>query len=195
MNKTYTLSLSRWHKVAERLSRIYTETINSVSQTYNDTQISGYLGESQVARLKADAALEAMRLQRAFQLQDVLIHIRQAVGEANSKTGVANALAEYDALMRRCKVLERILLAQDSCMVGWDELANLPAHIVSEDRYDRSRATIRVRMLDQSAEDSLREMAEVLRARIYELTDRISDLNRERMALELPAEIAEAVGL
>lgn len=195
MNKSYTLSLSRWHKVAERLSRTYTELTNGVRNTYNNTQVSGYLGEAQVSRLKESAESEAAKLQRAFQLQDALIHIRQAVGDANARTGVAKELAEYDALTRRHKLLDGILSAQSSEMIGFDELPQLPRHLVSEDRYDRSRASARVRMLNPAKESALRKESVALLARVYALADRISDLNRERVTLELPEDIAQAAGL
>lgn len=195
MNKTYTLSLSRWHKVAERLSRTYTELTSGVRNTYNNTQINGFLGVAQVARLKEDADSEMANLRRAFQLQDALISIRQAIGQANAQTGVAKELAEYDALTRRHKLLGSILTAQSSDMVGFDEMPQLPKQLVSEDRYDRSRGALRVRMLDVSTELALRAEATELQARVYALADRISDLNREALELSLPEEIALAAGL
>ena len=139
MNKSYTLSLTRWHKVAERLSRSYTELTQGVRNTFTNTQISGFLGEAQIIRLKESAEKEITKLRSAFELQDALIMIRQAIGEANAKNGVANVLAEYDALNRRQKLLESILTVQSSDMISFDEMPELPKQIIAEDRYDRSR--------------------------------------------------------
>jgi chaperonin cofactor prefoldin len=134
-------------------------------------------------------------LNRAFTLQDALADIRRALGEANTKVGVAKELADYDALSRRQKLIESILTAQSSEMVDFDEMAQLPKQIVSEDRYDRSKGAVRVRMLDTEAVSKLRDEAERLRVRVYALADRISDLNRERLTIDLSEEIAQAAGL
>ena len=195
MNKSYALSISRWHKVAERLARTYTELTHGVSNTFNNTQINGYFGSAQISRLKESAEIEYTKLHRAFDLQDALIQIRQAIGEANAKNGVAKELAEYDALTRRQKLLESILTAQSSDMVSFDDMPELPKQFVSEDRYDRSRASLRVRMLDSTTESLLRKESEDLRAKVYVLADRISDLNCDRVTLELPEDVAQAAGL
>lgn len=195
MNKSYALSISRWHKVAERLARTYTELTHGVSNTFSNTQINGYFGSAQITRLKESAKSEYTQLHRAFDLQDALIQIRQAIGEANAKNGVANVLAEYDALTRRQKLLESILTAQSSDMVSFDDMPELPKQFVSEDRYDRSRASLRVRMLDSTTESLLRKESEDLRAKVYVLADRISDLNCDRVTLELPEDVAQAAGL
>ena len=193
--KSYTLSLSRWHKVAERLARIYTELTQNARNSFNNTQINGYLGDSQVDRLRDESKVHFAKLYRAFRVQDALFTIRQAIGDANAKTGVARELAEYDALARRYKLLESILTAQSSEMVTFDEMPRLPRQIIAEDRYDRSKGVVRVRMLEAETFDVLKADAEALRTKIYTLTDKISDLNRERMTLELSEEIAQEAGM
>ena len=47
MNQTYTLTLTRWHKVAERLARDYGESVSECRSTLMHTEISAYLGEEQ----------------------------------------------------------------------------------------------------------------------------------------------------
>lgn len=192
---TYSLSLSRWHKVAERLARSYAELSQSTRNTLINTQVNGYLGETQVSRLHAVSEQQLANLERAFLLQDALVQIRQALGEANARVGVTKDLAEYDVLIRRQKFLESILLAQGNEMIEFSELPQLPKQLVVEDRYDRSRGAVKVRMLTKEAETKLRDQAEQLRQRVYALSDRISDLNRERLVLELPDDIARVAGL
>jgi hypothetical protein len=193
--KPHTLSLSRWHKVAERLSRSYTELTQKARNTFTNTQINGFLGDAQVERLRDQGNQQMIAVHRAFKIQDALAEIRQAIGETNARTGVSKALATYDALNRRHKFLESILTAQSSDMVVFDEISQLPKQLVSEDRYDRSKTNVRIRMLDGEMAESLRAEAEELRIRVYALADRISDLNRERLTLELPEDIALAAGL
>ena len=192
---SYTLSINRWHKVAERLSKAYTELSQSARNTYTNTQIAGFLGESQVERLRESADSEMQKLFRAFEIQDALIDLRRAIGEVNAKNGVSLELAQYDALMRRHKLLEIILNAQTSDMVSLSEIAMLPNQIMGDGLYERSRSKIKVKVLENEHETRLRKEAEALLAKAYALADRINDLNQERMTLELPEEMASVAGL
>lgn len=193
--KTYTLSLARWHKVAERLARNYAELTRSALTTFTNTTINGFLGDTQIARLKEQTTQQLDGLRHAFTLQDALASIRQALGEANAAAGISRQLAEFDALSRRQKCLETILAGQSSDMVSFDEMSQLPNQIVSEDRYERQKGSVRVRMLDAEMVKTLQAEAEALRAKVYALADRINDMNRERVTLELSEEIATAAGL
>jgi len=96
MEKNYKFSLSRWHKVAERLAKSYTELTTSARNTLGNTVVGGYLGEAQVKRLKDECAQARHNLHEAFAIQDALVKLRKALGEANARTGVATELAEYD---------------------------------------------------------------------------------------------------
>ena len=192
---SYTLSVNRWHKVAERLAKTYAELSQSARNTYTNTQISGYLGETQIARLRESGQSEIPNLFRAFKIQDALIDVRQAIGEVNAKNGVSLELAKYDALMRRHKLLDTILNSQTSDMVGLDEVASLPNQIVGDGLYERNRSKIKVKVLETENEIILRKEAEALLAKAYALADRINDLNQARMTLELPEEIASVAGL
>ncbi|MDD2743323.1 MAG: hypothetical protein PHV02_13705 [Rhodocyclaceae bacterium] len=193
--KAYTLSLSRWHKVAERLSRTYTELTQNSRQTLINTQVSGYLGETQIARLVEQREKAMANIEHAFAIQDSIVAIRRILGEANARIGVARELAEQDALTRRQKFLESIVVAQGSEMVRLEELSSLPKQIVSEDRYDRSRGQVRVGLLDETQLAGIKKQADGLLSRVYTLADRVSDLNRERLSIELPEATAAAAGL
>lgn len=55
----HTLSLTRWHKVVDRLSRVLSEESNKIKKTFNSTKVTAYLGENQIQQLLARAfALE-----------------------------------------------------------------------------------------------------------------------------------------
>ena len=193
--KNYTLSLSRWHKVAERLSRAYLERTQSARSIFINTQVSGYLGETQIARLRAESEHGMVALQQAFAIQECIASIRQAIGEANARVGVSNLLARHDAMTRRQKLLDGILAAQSCEMIFFDEIAHLPAPSLSEDRYDRSRNQIPVRTLTPENLETLKAQAADLQKENYALADQISDLNREKISIGLPEEIASTGGL
>ena len=196
MNKTHTLTLSRWHKVAERLSRDYTETVYKAKQALTQTRVSAYVGESQEEALREQASDWSTRLERAFRLQDGIGDIRRVLGDANAQHGVTALLAEFDKLNRRQKVLTELVEGQAPDMIAISELKHIPADYVADgDNYDRRRPQLRVRMLERAAVIRLREELDAVRARAYALADEIAERNKATLALELTVEVAGAAGL
>ena len=196
MNKTHTLTLSRWHKVAERLSRDYTETVFKAKQALTQTRVSAYVGESQEVALREQASDWSARLERAFRLQDGIGDIRRILGDANAQHGITALLAEFDKLNRRQKVLTDLVEGQAPDMIAISELKHIPADYVADgDNYDRRRPQLRVRMLERAEVIRLREDLDAVRARAYALADEIAERNKATLALELTGEVAGAAGL
>jgi hypothetical protein len=196
MTKTHTLTLSRWHKVAERLSREYTETVYKAKQALTHTRVSAYVGESQEEALREQASDWSARLERAFRLQDGIGDIRRVLGDANAQHGITALLAELDKLNRRQKVLTELVEGQTPDMIAIGELKHIPADCVAEgDNYDRRRPQLRVRMLERGEVIRLREELDAVRARAYALADEIAERNKATLALELTGEVAGAAGL
>jgi len=196
MTKKYTMSLSRWHKVAERLSREYTETVYKAKQVLTQTRVSAYVGGAQEDALRNEAADWRGRLERAFRLQDSVAEIRRMLGDRNAEEGVSALLAEFDKLNRRQKVLTEIVENQAADMIGIDELRNIPGDYVADgDNYDRRRPQLRVRMLERDDLRSIQAELGAVRAKAYALADAIADRNRATVALELSEEVASAAGL
>ena len=193
---SHTLTLSRWHKVAERLSREYTEAVYACRLTLNQTKVSAYLGETQERQLREQSTMGLERLNKAFVIQDSLAQIRQVLGDANVHHGISAKLAEFDKLNRRVKVLTEIMEGQTADMIGIDELHKIPADYVADgERYDSKRPLLNIRMLDANALGVVRTQFEQTRTQAYALADEIADLNRAKITLELPLEIAQMAGL
>ena len=193
---SHTLTLSRWHKAAERLSREYTEAVYACRLTLNQTKVSAYLGETQERQLREQSTMGLERLNKAFVIQDSLAQIRQVLGDANVHHGISAKLAEFDKLNRRVKVLTEIMEGQTADMIGIDELHKIPADYVADgERYDSKRPLLNIRMLDANALGVVRTQFEQTRTQAYALADEIADLNRAKITLELPLEIAQMAGL
>lgn len=196
MTKRCNLTLSRWHKVAERLSREYTETVYKAKQVMTQTRVSAYVGEEQEHALHDTVADWTERLARAFRLQDGITDIRRLLGDENVKTGVSGLLAEFDKLNRRQKVLTELVEGQVADMIGIGELKKIPQDYVADgERYDSKRPQLRVRMLDRPEVLKLQAELETVRARAYALADDIAECNKATAALELSDEVALAAGL
>jgi hypothetical protein len=196
MKQTYTLTLTRWHKVAERLAREYGESVSESRSTLTQTAISAYLGEEQEEFLQTQTQTALANLDRAFQIQDAVAHVRHLVGDANVREGVSAKLAEFDKLNRRVKALSEVVESQSSDMVSVTQLRSIPKDYVADGAsYDSKRPRIKVRMLDAQALERLADQLSNARKAAYALSDEVSDLNKAKLSIELETEVASAAGL
>ena len=196
MKQTYTLTLTRWHKVAERLAREYGEAVSESRSTLTQTAISAYLGEDQEEFLQTQTQAALSNLDRAFRIQDAVAHVRQLVGDANVREGVSAKLAEFDKLNRRVKALSEVVESQSSDMVSVTQLRSIPKDYVADGAsYDSKRPRIKVRMLDTQALERLADQLSNARKSAYALSDEVSDLNKAKLSIELETEVASAAGL
>ena len=196
MKQTYTLTLTRWHKVAERLARDYGESVSGSRSTLTQTTVSAYLGEEQEQFLQTQTLTALANLDRAFRIQDAVAHIRHLVGDANVREGVSAKLAEFDKLNRRVKALSEVVESQSSDMVSVTQLRSIPKDYVADgSNYDSNRPKIKVRMLDLQALEQLSGQLGSARKAAYALSDEVSDLNKAKLSIELETEVASAAGL
>ena len=196
MKQTYTLTLTRWHKVAERLARDYGESVSESRQTLTQTTVSAYLGDEQKLFLQTQTQNALKNLERAFRIQDAVAHIRHLVGEANVREGVSAKLAEFDKLNRRVKTLSEVVDSQSTDMVSVTQLRNIPKDYVADGaNYDSKRPKIKVRMLGMKELETLAEQLSSARKAAYTLSDDVSDLNKAKLSIELETEVASAAGL
>ena len=196
MKQTYTLTLTRWHKVAERLARDYGESISESRSTLSQTVISAYLGEEQEQFLQAQTQNALGNLERAFRIQDAVAHIRHLVGNANVHEGVAAKLAEFDKLNRRAKALSEVVDSQSTEMVSVTQLRSIPKDYVADGAsYDSKRPKIKVRMLGMQDLEKLASQLDATRKAAYALSDEVSDLNKAKLSIELETDVASAAGL
>ena len=196
MKQTYTLTLTRWHKVAERLARDYGESISESRSTLSQTAISAYLGEEQEQFLQAQTQNALGNLERAFRIQDAVAHIRHLVGNANVHEGVAAKLAEFDKLNRRVKTLSEVVDSQSTDMVSITQLCSIPKDYVADGaNYDSKRPKIKVRMLGMQDLEKLASQLDAARKAAYALSDEVSDLNKAKLSIELETDVASAAGL
>ena len=196
MKQTYTLTLTRWHKVAERLAREYGEAVSESRSTLTQTAISAYLGEEQEEFLQTQTQTALTNLDRAFRIQDAVAHVRHLVGDANVREGISAKLAEFDKLNRRVKALSEVVESQSSDMVSVTQLRSIPKDYVADGAsYDSKRPRIKVRMLDTQALERLADQLSNARKAAYALSDEVSDMNKAKLSIELETEVASAAGL
>lgn len=190
----HTLSLARWHKVADRLSRILAEETNKVKSTFNGTKVTAYLGDKQTEQLHAAVGNGLNKVTLVFELMEAVSAIRSALGDANAKHGISAQLADLECLNRKITLLSELVDRQESSWVGIDELKHVPASRFGENSYGRQNQ-IEVRMLAADQVQALQTQREALRAQSFNLADKIADLNRATITLALTEEISKLGGL
>jgi hypothetical protein len=193
----HALTLTRWHKVAERIGAALKEREARAAGALTATTISPWNKEgieekasSIAARAKADVAL--------FEAGTAAIAaIRSALGGRNAELGISARLAEVEALNRRIALYRAILDKQSVDMVSPAHVREVPVHAVADTeswgRREPPRITLQIAdaaLLAELASKLAREQA-----RAHALLDEIADLNRSKLELDMAAELEEIAGL
>lgn len=190
----HTLSLTRWHKVVDRLSRVLSEESNKIKKTFNSTKVTAYLGENQIQQLLAETESSLQKMELVYKLQETIAAIRSGLGDANCRHGISAKLAQLECVNRKVGFLSDILDKQERSWVAIDELENVPSGRFVEHNYGRA-TQIEIRMLSPENLLALVEQRETLRAESFALADQVADLNRATMAFDLDEDLARLGGL
>lgn len=189
MSKTVTISLSRAHKLSERLTR----HIDKVGQDMED--LCRYV--SAQTPLQADKAatnLEELNEKHAEiqEMMHALSLLREAISTENEKVGIHSRLALYKAENRQMKTLEQLLNVSKAFNGGIQ--ADEAKSILKGD-VDRSRG-LNVQVVDQAFIDSLQDRVTQLSRSVSRLGDEINDLNaKSRVDLSISDKVADVIGL
>jgi len=194
-NKTYSCTLTRWHKVTERLTKEFSALTKSAKSGLAETTVTEYLGEAQETRLidLRDNCLK--QIDSALAVQDAIVHIRQTLGAANESQGVSRALADYDKLVKRVNLFESLLSARSSEQVAIGELKAVKNPGRSEKYLDRGQPKIAVAMLEGEPLEQLQAQFSEATTAMYVQADRLADLNKWVLEIALEPEIAKLAGL
>jgi len=192
-NKTYSCTLTRWHKVTERLTKEFSALTKSAKSGLAETTVTEYLGEAQETRLidLRDNCLK--QIDSALAVQDAIVHIRQTLGAANESQGVSRALADYDKLVKRVNLFESLLSARSSEQVAIGELKAVKNPMRSEKYLDRGQPKIAVAMLEGESLELLQAQFSETTTAMYAQADRLADLNKWVLEIALEPEIAKLV--
>lgn len=191
----YTCSLTRWHKVTERLNKEYNQLCKSAKAGLTATTVTEYLGESQEASLRMVSANSLFQLERAFEIQDAVTRIRAALGTTNEREGICVALSDYDRLVKRAALLNILTESGTSQRIRIDELKDIKHPPRTSSLLDRGQTKIQVLTLEGEELERLTRLAQETTTAVYAMADRIADLNKCTLRLELDPTIARLAGL
>lgn len=191
------LTLTRWHKVAERIGAALKESEARALAALTATSISPWNKEGIEAKAVeiADRAKTDLALIEAGTA--AIARIRAALGERNAALGVSERLAQADAANRRAKLYRDVLEKQRADMVRPADVRHLPVAVGIEEPVwgRRGSAGITLAIADAALLGELRAKLAREQARAHALLDAVADANREKLELDLAEELAEIAGL
>jgi len=193
----YSLTLTRWHKVAERINAALKEREARTLAVLTATTISPWNKEGVEAKSEDLAARAKSDLALIETGTAAVAGIRTALAQRNAALGISERLAEADAVNRRVKLYREVLVKQDADMVRPADVRHVPAAIGGDDTswIRRSAATITLAIADRAMLDELRSKLTREQARSHALLDAVADANREKLELDLADELVEIAGL
>jgi hypothetical protein len=192
--KSLSLTLSRWHSVAERLQSKARELATRAVATLSGTAVSGYQEQEDVLRASAKEALADLGRSRALQV--TVGQIRAALGKANQEQGVNESLARLQVLNRDIQLLSQLAGIDVTQQVSVDALKSVfearAARTAVNHGYDRG---VTVAMLSREDVKAYRVEIERLQSQAHGLSDSINDKNREKITLAIDEDSAQVAGL
>lgn len=195
----YLLTLTRWHKVAERINAALKEREANVKAAFTSTTISSWNREGIeekaaeiVHRAAADLALVEIGAR-------AVAAIRSALALKNAQLGISEKLAEAEASKRRAALYKALLDGQRADMVRPEGVRSLPAELIGAAEpfgFGRHASrNITLQTADRPFVEMLRAKLASEQRRATRLLDEVADLNRDRLEIELPQEVLGLAGL
>ena len=195
----YTLTLSRWHKVAERINTALKEREANVKTAFTATTISPWNKdgvEEKAADITRRAADDLALVEAGAR---AVATIRAALALRNAELGISGKLAEVEGANRRAALYKAVIDGQRPDMVRPEGVRTLPAELVGEtESWGLARRTalaVTLQTADPVLLESLREKLSREQSYATRLLDEVADLNREKLEIDVPQEVIGIAGL
>lgn len=177
-----TVSISRLHKLAERLKQRVSELNDEATNNFSAEQIRGevYANLTERVAARVQAGLEAVR--QAEMLGREAAKIRAVIAHHNERLGISRKLAQQDILSRQLAQLKTLSSVTNLRKV--DEIG--VGQKVSE--YGES-----FDVLTSDVRAELKKQTDRLQREVYGLSDEVAEANATRVEIELPAEVLDLI--
>jgi hypothetical protein len=192
----FTLTLTRWHKVAERIGAALKVREERSMAALTATTISPWNKEG-IEEKARDIAAQARADLALIEAGTVAIAgIRSALAARNADLGIAARLAEAEAANRRARLYRELVDRQRADMVRPEDVRHVPATVLADEPvFSRRPGGIVLAIADKALVAELRVKLAREEARAHALLDAVADANREKLELELADELLEVAGL
>jgi hypothetical protein len=188
------ITLSRAHKVADRLKGLVSAAAAAATSGFENAIVRGTTADQleNFQRRREDAK---RALERFDELNCALLGVRSAIGRANVKAGVSDLLAHQEALKRKLSLVKSLVHAENPNEVQPEQLRDYRPLASGENAVFRSDSAVSVCFVTPEMRKHFQTVAERVQKELFALSDKLSDLNGERLVIVLPAAIAQEVGL
>ena len=194
-NQKFNLTLTRWHKVADRLQQEITRQSTEVDSAYMRSRFDANTKESANRSGLMDTI--SATVEGAITLNENLLAcistIRTELAKATAKLGVAERLATVDAISKRTQMLEKITTQERDRTISFGDLLTMEPVSTNNGVFLSNSTPVKILTQERIAE--LQEAITTLRRRSHGITDEIADINRSILSIELSEEVAAIAGL
>ncbi len=193
----FTLTLTRWHKVAQRIDAALKVREERSLAALAATTISPWNKEGIEAKAREIAWRARIDLAVIEVATAEVAKIRAALAGRNADLGISARLAEAEAANRRARLYRQVVDKQRADMVRPEDMQHVPATIGADESFwsRRSGSAITLAIADKAFVEELRAKLGQEQARAHALLDAVADANRENLELELAEELLEIAAL
>lgn len=184
------VSLTRAHKIAERLKQLATEAFNESKRLAAPVILQGAISEAQIERLRDQNKMVAHHVTRAERLTTACAHVRTIIGAENSARGIGELMATLDGVNRVMAHKKELQGYAKSVGVQLSELKP-KAPVVDTSGYGAN--TVTVSILETVDAQLLTQDIIALQKKVFVLSDRIAEANAGRVAIELDDDLVNEV--
>ncbi len=192
----FKLTLSRWHKVTERINAALKESETRIKAAFTGTTVSSWNKdgiEEKAADIARRAELDLVLVEVGTRAVEV---IRSTLAIRNAELGIAGRLAQVEGANRRASLYKAVIEGQKPDMVRAASVQNLPMQIDQSDWLSRRSAlVVTLQTADPHLLEELRKKFASEQAIAVRILDEIADLNRETIEIEMPTEVMEMAKL
>lgn len=195
--RSYSLPLSRWHHVADRI-RLFGETRSaSALQVLQGPQIRTTLSDVQIEALRERGAKALADLGIARDAVRAVASIRERLAVANAEFNVNSLLAQAEGKRKEASLLRSVSAIDLVTKVPLEGVNAALTEGLSVEKtvYGQSQNGVRPSLVATNALASFEDEAALLDSEVAALTDAVADLNRNTLSIELPVFLATAAGL
>lgn len=196
MTTAYTVTLSRGHKIADRLGSAIGEIKAEAERLCEQVSLNGY-AEAQIEQLMKNSQKAMQLMEHHAIVANAQAAVRAAIGRANASAGVGDELAKIEANKKVLSLLDAVLTAQRPGSRGAVHYSGIREYKVigSSDSIMPRSSAIAVTLLSQAEIETLEARKKDLERQNFALSDKLAELNAQKVTFHLTDEVATLAGL
>lgn len=181
------ISLSRAHKIAERLSTLMKDTLEEAKDQASSVSFSSPPSSSNLLALNYRGANVMALNGLAYEYASALAEVRIIISLENHKRGIDSMLAKMEILNKF--IAHYKVLLSNSKLDGY-----LPSEIAEYKPNDSYGFSLTVNALREAeVSEDIKSQLSILQREVIQLSDAIAESNSGKVKIELAPKIAEAV--